>query len=237
VQLQPTPSRYHHHHHHRQPRWSGLRYRVTCPPNGRHQTKRSSAHHFQRFRTAITPGPSADIYPTTRGALCRLLLAAPCPEGFLIGDVLRVAPAPLRHGPLVLLCDEEAALPPSMLRTFLVRDKTRRRGDVLHLLARVDILEVHLLAWPVQVPRRRVVGACGLVRCLERTEAEPDVAGPNLGRVPAVGALVDAAVARRSSAARRHGVAAVAGRWSGEERKRWRRWSGEEATRRAWHCG
>ena len=102
-----------------------------------------------------------------------------------------------------------------MLRTFLVRDKTRRRGDVLRLLARVDILEVHLLAWPVQAPRRRVVGACGLVQCLERTEAKPDVAGPNLGRVPAVGALVDAAVARRSSAARRHGGASVAGRWSG----------------------
>ena len=148
-----------------------------------------------------------------------------------------MGPAPLRHGPLVLLGGEEAALPPSVLRTVLVRDKTRRRGDVLRLLARLDILEVHLLARPAQEARRCVVGACGLVQGPERTEAEPDVAGPNLGGVPAVGALADAAVAQRSSAARRHGGASVAGRWSGEERKWWTRWSGEEATRHAWQCG
>ena len=53
------------------------------------------------------------------------------------------------------------------------------------------------------------------MRSLEGAEAEPDVAGPDLGVVPAVGALADTAVARRSSAVRQHGGASVAGRWSG----------------------
>ena len=149
MQLQPTPSRYHHHHRH--PRWSGLRYRVTCPPNGRHHTKRSSAHHFQRFRTAITPGPSADICPTTRGALCRLLLAAPCPVGLLVGDVLRVALAPLRHDPLVLLGNEEAALPLGVLRTS---SAVFRRGRGARLRACWSVYTSWKLIWPRGRPRR-----------------------------------------------------------------------------------
>ena len=46
----------------------------------------------------------------------------------LVGDVLRVATAPLRHGSLVLLGDEEAALLPHVVRTILVGDETRRRA-------------------------------------------------------------------------------------------------------------
>ena len=81
----------------------------------------------------------------------------------------------------------------------------------MRLLARVDVLEVHLRAQPVQAPCRRVVRTGGLVRSLEGAEAEPDVAGPDLSLVGAAGALADAAVARRSTAARRHGGAVVAG--------------------------
>ncbi|XP_044361886.1 protein NRT1/ PTR FAMILY 8.2-like [Triticum aestivum] len=61
---------------------------------------------------------------TLRAASCRLL----CPEGVLGGDVLRVALAPLCHGSLVLLGDEEAALQPDVVCTVLVRDQTRRRA-------------------------------------------------------------------------------------------------------------
>ena len=52
----------------------------------------------------------------------------------LVGDVLRVAAASLRHGSLVLLGDEEAALPPNVVGTVHVGDETRRRGDALRLL-------------------------------------------------------------------------------------------------------
>ena len=97
-----------------------------------------------RYRQGLPPTPVQPL----RAVLCRLLLAAPCPEGFLVGDVLRVAPAPLRHGPLVLLGDEEAALPLGVLSTVLRRVQTRRRGDVERLLERVHILEVHLAARP-----------------------------------------------------------------------------------------
>ena len=128
----------------------------------------------------------------------------------LVGDVLRVAMAPLRHGSLVLLGDEEAALPPSVVGTVHVRDETRRRGDALRLLAREDVPEIHLGPGPLQAPRRRVVRAGSLMRRLEGAEAEPDVAGPYLGGVPAVGALADAAKAPSTPAARRYGGAVVA---------------------------
>ena len=113
----------------------------------------------------------------------------------LVSDVLRVATAPLRHGSLVLLDEEEAALPPSVVGTVEVGDETRRRGDALRLLAREDVPKVHLRPGPIQAPRRRVVRAGRLVRAPEQPEAEPDVAGPDLGGVLAVGALADAAIA------------------------------------------
>ncbi|KAE8812893.1 hypothetical protein D1007_09987 [Hordeum vulgare] len=61
-------------------------------------------------------------------APARVLLAAPCPIILLVGDVLRVAPAPVRHDPLVLLGDEEAALQRSVLRTNIpctIRDSLK----------------------------------------------------------------------------------------------------------------
>ena len=94
-----------------------------------------------RYRQGLPPTPLQPL----RAALCRPFR----PEGVLCHDVLRVAPAPLRHGSLVLLGDEEAALPPTVLRTVLVRDKTRRRGEILRLLAREDIVEVHLRRRPL----------------------------------------------------------------------------------------
>ncbi|KAE8812958.1 hypothetical protein D1007_10056 [Hordeum vulgare] len=73
--------------------------------------------------------PSTLVQPLL-AAPARVLLAAPCPITLLVGDVLRVAPAPLRHDLLILLGDEEAALPRSVLRTVLCGVYTRRRGDV-----------------------------------------------------------------------------------------------------------
>ena len=113
--------------------------------------------------------PSADAGPPApRGAL-----PSSPPSSTLVGDVLRVATAPLRHGSLVLLGDEEAAAAPSVVGTVHVGDETRRRGDALRLLTREDVPEVHLRPGPVQAPRRRVVHAGRLVRAPERPEAEP----------------------------------------------------------------
>ena len=80
------------------------------------------------------------------------------------------------------------------------------------------------------MPRRRVVRADGLVRGLERAEAEADVAGPDLGVEGTGGAFTDAAVARRSPAVRRHGGAALEA-----ARKRWKRRGGEGIG--VWQCG
>ena len=59
-----------------------------------------------------------------------------------------MALAPLRHDPLVLLGDEEAALPLGVLRTVFRRVQTRQRGEVERLLERVHILKVYLAARP-----------------------------------------------------------------------------------------
>ena len=133
-------------------------------------------------------------------------------ELLLVDDVLREALAPQRHGFLVHLGEAETTLPPPVLATILVGDKPRGRCQ----LPRRHLREVHVPTGPSEAPRRRVREG-GLVGGVEGAEAEAHVAGPNLGGEGAGGARADAAVARNSLAARRHGGAVVVRRRRGEK--------------------
>lgn len=125
--------------------------------------------------------------------------------GLLGEDVLGEALRPHQARALVLLGDEEATLLGAMAAAFLLGDEARWWRELLRLLGGVHIVEVHRLPRPAEAPRRRVVHARGLVRRVERPEADALVAGADLRVEIARRVRADADIAEGvPSAARRH---------------------------------
>ena len=132
----------------------------------------------------------------------RRLLRPPSAEVLVLGgNVLGEAGRPLARRALVPLGDAQTALRLVAAVLFLLSNDVRRRREILGLLARPHVMEIHRRSRAPEPPRHGVVRARGLVRGLVGAEADALAAVTYLRVIRTFGARADAAVPRARDAA------------------------------------
>jgi hypothetical protein len=113
----------------------------------------------------------------------------------------------MRHGALVVLGDEQAALRLAMKVAVHLRDEVRLWREELRFLEGLRLGEVHLQARAPEAPCRRVIHTRHLLRRVVGAEREAEAGGANLIVEEPVRARAHALEAGGTAPAKRHGGA------------------------------